>query len=110
LLSVSAINISKISLLEFYRYFVGKPHDAMEAIYARMQQLTKGLLEGFPLDQAPITLENVDDFYQHFDTNQFFLITEGMMHLTHKGQTLVSFDERNLVGITRALNLSGPTR
>jgi hypothetical protein len=110
LLSVSAINISKISLLEFYRYFVGKPHDAMEAIYARMQQLTKGLLEGFPLDQAPITLENVDDFYQHFDTNQFFLITEGMMHLTHKGQTLVSFDEGNLVGITRALNLSGPTR
>jgi hypothetical protein len=32
----------------------------MEDIYARMQQLTKGLLEGFPLDQDPLILENVD--------------------------------------------------
>jgi hypothetical protein len=67
-------------------------------------------LEGFSLDQAPITLENVDNFYQHFDTNPFFLITEGMRHLTHEGQTLVNFDEGNLVGITRAFNLFGPIR
>jgi CRP/FNR family cyclic AMP-dependent transcriptional regulator len=89
-------------------YLPGKPHEAMEAIYARMQQLTKGLLEGFPLDQDPLTLENVDDLYQHFDTNQLFLITDGMMHFTHEGQTFVSFDEGDLVGITRAFNLPGP--
>jgi hypothetical protein len=89
---------------------VGKPHDVMEAIYARMQQLTKDLLEGFALDQAPITLENVDDLYQHFNTKQFLLITESIMQLTHEGHTLVSFDEGDLVGITRAFNLSRPNR
>jgi CRP/FNR family cyclic AMP-dependent transcriptional regulator len=90
-------------------YLLGKPNQAMEAICAHMQQLTKGLLEGFPLDQAPLTLENVDDLYQHFDSNQIFLITDGMMHYTHEGQTLVSFDEGDLVGITRAFNLPSPT-
>jgi hypothetical protein len=89
---------------------VGKPHDSMEAIYARMQQLTKDLLEDFLLEQAPITLENVDDLYQHFDTNQFFLITKGIIHLTYEGQTLVSVDEGDRVGITRAFNPSGPIR
>lgn len=90
-------------------YLLGKPHEAMEAICAHMQQLTKGLLEGFPLDQDPLTLENIDDLYQHFDTNQMFLITDGMMHFTHEGQTLVSFDDGDLVGITRAFNLPSPT-
>jgi CRP/FNR family cyclic AMP-dependent transcriptional regulator len=32
-----------------------------------------------------------------------------MMHLTHEGQTLVSFDEGDLVGITNAFNLPSPT-
>jgi CRP-like cAMP-binding protein len=89
-------------------YLVGKPHEAVETIYARMQQLTKGLLEGFPLDQDPLTLENVDDLYQHFDSNQIFLITDGMMHYVHEGKTLVSFDEGDLVGLTRAFDLPGP--
>lgn len=90
-------------------YLLGKPHEAMEAICVHMQQLTKDLLEGFPLDQDPLTLENIDDLYQHFDSNQMFLITDGMMHFTHERQTLVSFDEGDLVGITRAFNLPSPT-
>jgi CRP-like cAMP-binding protein len=90
-------------------YLPGKPHEAMETLYARMQQLTKGLLEGFPLDQEPLSLENVDDLYQHFDSNQLFLITDGMIHLNHEGQNVVSFDEGDLVGLTRAFDLPSPT-
>jgi CRP/FNR family cyclic AMP-dependent transcriptional regulator len=89
-------------------YLTGKPHEAMEAICAYMQPLIKSLLDGFPLDQDPITLENVDDIYQHFDSNQIFLITDGMMHYTREGQTLVSFDEGDLVGITHTFNLPSP--
>jgi CRP/FNR family cyclic AMP-dependent transcriptional regulator len=90
-------------------YLPGKPHEAMETLYARMQQLTKGLLEGFPLDQEPLSLENVDDLYQHFDSSQLFLITDGMIHLNHEGQNVVSFDEGDLVGLTRAFDLPSPT-
>jgi CRP/FNR family cyclic AMP-dependent transcriptional regulator len=89
-------------------YLTGKPHEAMEAICAYMQPLIKNLLEGFPLDQDPLTLENVDDIYQHFDSNQIFFITDGVMHYSHEGQTLVSFDEGDLVGITHTFNLPGP--
>jgi signal-transduction protein with cAMP-binding, CBS, and nucleotidyltransferase domain len=81
----------------------------MEQLSARMQQLTKGLLEGFPLEQAPLPLEGIDDLYQHFDNNQIFLITDGMLHLTHDGQNLVSFDEGDLIGFTRAFDLPCPT-
>ena len=42
-------------------YLPGKPLEAMEPVYARMQQLLKGLFEGFPLDQGPIQHENIDD-------------------------------------------------
>jgi CRP-like cAMP-binding protein len=90
-------------------YLPGKPHEAMEAICARMQQLTKGLLEGFPLDQEPLSLENIEDLYEHFDTHQLFLITDGMMHFTHEGQTILSFDEGDLIGFSRAFDLPSPT-
>ncbi|CCK74375.1 MAG: cyclic nucleotide-binding domain-containing protein [Oleispira antarctica] len=90
-------------------YLPGKLHEAMDPIYARMQQLLKGLLEGFPLDQDPVPIENVDDLYQHFDNHQLFLITDGMMHFTHEGQTLISFDEGDLVGFSRAFDLPCPT-
>jgi CRP/FNR family cyclic AMP-dependent transcriptional regulator len=90
-------------------YLPGKSQADMEAICARMRQLTKSLLASYPLDQGPVTLENIDDLYQHFDTNQLFLITDGMMHVTHHGQTIVSFDEGDLVGFARAFNLPSPT-
>lgn len=90
-------------------YLPGKPHEAMDAIYARMQQLTKGLLDGFPLEHDPICLENIDDLSQHFDANQLFLITDGMVHFSYEGKNLVSFDEGDLVGFTRAFNLPCPT-
>lgn len=90
-------------------YLPGKPLDDIEQLNARMQQLTKGLLEGFPLEQDALPLEGIDDLYQHFDNNQLFLITDGMIHLTHDGQNLMSFDEGDLIGFTRAFDLSGPT-
>ncbi len=90
-------------------YLPGKPLDAIEQLSLRMQQLTKGLLEGFPLEQDALALEGIDDLYQHFDNNQLFLITDGMIHLTHDGQNLVSFDEGDLIGFTRAFDLPSPT-
>ena len=89
-------------------YLPGKPHEATEAFSARMQQLTKGLLDGFPMDQEPLSLEGIDDIYQHFDKNKIFLITDGMMHLSHEGQYLVSFDEGDLIGFAQAFDLPFP--
>ena len=48
-------------------YLSGKPHEDIEKLSARMQELTKGLLDGFPLDSEPLSLEGIDDIYQHFD-------------------------------------------
>ena len=90
-------------------YLPGKPHESMETICARMQQLAKGLLDGFPLDKEPLMLENVEDLYQHFDSNQLFLITDGMIHVTHDGNNILSFDEGDLVGFNRAFDLPCPT-
>jgi uncharacterized cupin superfamily protein len=90
-------------------YLPGKSLEATELLSARMQQLTKGLLEGFPLEQDSLPLEGIEDLYQHFDSNQVFLITDGMMHLNHDGQNIVSFDEGDLIGFTRAFDLPCPT-
>jgi len=89
-------------------YLPGKPHDGMDKLNTRMQQLTKGLLDGFPMEQEALSLEGVDDLYQHFDNNQIFLITDGMLHLTHDGQNIVSFDEGDLIGFNRAFDLPSP--
>jgi CRP/FNR family cyclic AMP-dependent transcriptional regulator len=89
-------------------YLPGKPHDAIEVLSARMQKLTKGLLDGFPMDQEPLSLEGIDDIYQHFDNDKVFLITDGMLNLSHDGQDIVSFDEGDLVGFTQAFGLPFP--
>ena len=52
-------------------YLSGKPHEDIEKLSARMQELTKGLLDGFPLDSEPLSLEGIDDIYQHFDWKGF---------------------------------------
>lgn len=90
-------------------YLPGKPHEATDLLSARMQQLTKGLLDGFPLEQESLSIEGIDDLYQHFDNTQIFLITDGILHLAHDGQNLVSFDEGDLIGFTRAFDLPFPT-
>jgi CRP/FNR family cyclic AMP-dependent transcriptional regulator len=89
-------------------YLPGKPHEDIETLSARMQQLTKGLLEGFPMDQEPLSLEGIDDIYQHFDKDKIFLITDGMLHLSHNGQNIVSFDEGDLIGFTQSFDLPFP--
>jgi uncharacterized cupin superfamily protein len=89
-------------------YLPGKPHDAIETLSARMQQLTKGLLDGFPMDQEPLSLEGIDDIYQHFDKDKIFLITDGMLHLSHNGENIVSFDEGDLIGFAPAFGLPFP--
>lgn len=89
-------------------YLPGKPHETTEALCARMQQLTKGLLDGFPLDQEPLSLEGIDDIYEHFNHSQIFLVTDGMLNLTHEGQNLVSFDEGDLIGFAQSLDFPFP--
>jgi len=90
-------------------YLTGKPTDTYEQLAARLAQLTNALLDGFPLDQETLTLEGVDDLYQHFDRNHIFLVVDGMIHLTNDGQNVVSFDEGDLVGFTRAFDFPCPT-
>jgi hypothetical protein len=90
-------------------YLPGSPLEAIEQLSTRMQQLTKGLLEGFPLEQAALPLEGIEDLYQHFDSDQLFLVTDGMIHLNHDGKNLISFDEGDLVGLYRAFDLPSPT-
>lgn len=89
-------------------YLQGKPHEATELLSARMQQLTKGLLDGFPLDQEPLSLEGIDDIYEHFNKNQIFLITDGMLNLSHDGQNIVSFDEGDLIGFAQSFDFPFP--
>jgi len=89
-------------------YLPGKPHEAIESLSARMQQLTKGLLDGFPMDQEPLPLEGIDDIYQHFDKDKIFLVTDGMLHLSHNGENIVSFDEGDLIGFAQSFDLPFP--
>ncbi|OUS35559.1 hypothetical protein A9R00_11960, partial [Oleispira antarctica] len=83
-------------------------HEAIESLSARMQQLTKGLLDGFPMDQEPLPLEGIDDIYQHFDKDKIFLVTDGMLHLSHNGENIVSFDEGDLIGFAQSFDLPFP--
>jgi len=89
-------------------YLPGKPHEAIESLSARMQQLTKGLLDGFSMDQEPLPLVGIDDIYQHFDKDKIFLVTDGMLHLSHNGENIVSFDEGDLIGFAQSFDLPFP--
>ena len=89
-------------------FLVGKPSDTIEQLINRISHLVRLLLEGFELSNTPITLEGVDDLYEHFDRDQFFLIQDGMLHLSKNGQNLVSFDEGDLIGIIHSFDLPLP--
>ena len=89
-------------------FLVGKPSDTIEQLINRISHLVRLLLEGFELSDTPITLESVDDLYEHFDRDQFFLIQDGMLHLSKSGQNLVGFDEGDLIGIVHSFDLPLP--
>lgn len=90
-------------------YIPGKSLESIEVLSARLQQLTTALLEDYSLEQETLTLENIDDLYQQFDGNQLFLIVDGMIHISHEDQNLISFDEGDIVGFNRAFELPSPT-
>lgn len=89
-------------------YLNAQPSESTDKFLARLQQLTKGLLEGFELGDS-ITLEGIDDLYDHFDKDQLFLIQDGMLHLTSNGQVLFSFDEGDLLGTLHSFDVPAPT-
>lgn len=89
-------------------YLKGKPTGEAETLTTRLQQLTAVLLEDFPLEQDSLTLEGIDDLYEQFDRNHIFLIVDGMVHLTHEGQTVVSFDDGDLIGFTPSFDFPCP--
>ena len=90
-------------------YLPGKPHEAMEQLCARMQQLTRVLLEDFPLPDTTLKLTDGVDVYQQFKPDQLFLITDGMLHLSHDDKNIISFDAGDLVGLTHAFDLPSPS-
>ena len=89
-------------------YLNGKPSETMDKLLVRLQQLAKGLLEGFELNTPPVSLEGVDDLYELFDKDQMFLVQDGMLHLSKNGQNLVSFDEGDLIGILHSFDMPVP--
>lgn len=89
-------------------YLNGSPSEQLEPLLQRLKHLTQTLLDGFPLNNTPITLEGVDDLYDLFDRNQLFLIQDGMLHLNHNGHILTSFDEGDLIGLIHAFNFPTP--
>lgn len=82
--------------------------EEIQQLIVRLQQYTQSLFEDFELPSNSITLEGVDSLYELFDRDKIFIIQDGMLHLDHHGQTLVSFDEGDLVGFTNAFGLPYP--
>lgn len=74
----------------------------------RLPQYLQAALEGFELPTNAVTLEGVNNLYDLFDRDKVFIIQDGMLHLDNYGQTLVSFDEGDLVGFTNAFGLPHP--
>lgn len=89
-------------------YLNGKSTETVDKLLPRLQQLTRGLLEGLELNTPPVTLEGVDDLYELFDSDQMFLIQDGMLHLWNNGQNMVSFDEGDLIGTLHSFNMPCP--
>lgn len=90
-------------------YLAGKTSEAVEQLLQRLRQLTNALLEGFDCEQEAITLEGVDDLYQHFDRDQLFIVRDGMLHFCKNGQNLASFDEGDIVGVAASFDMPAPT-
>lgn len=90
-------------------YIPGKSIESIEILRARLLQLTKILLEDFSVTEETLIIEGVDDLYQQFDANQLFLITDGMIHISHEGHELIGFDEGDIVGFNRAFDIPSPT-
>lgn len=86
----------------------GQSSIAMERLTARLQQLSSALLEGFELESETLTLEGIDDLYEHYDRDQLFLVQDGVLHWHHEGHNLVSFHEGSLVGLLHAFDFPSP--
>jgi len=89
-------------------YLAGKPSETTAILASRIQQLNKVLLDGFDLQDAPIQLESINNLYESFDRTQLFLVTDGMIHMTHEGHPMVGFEEGDLIGLLNAFDLPCP--
>lgn len=89
-------------------YLAGKASDTTAILASRVQQLNKVLLDGFDKQEEVIQLESVGNLYQSFDRTQLFLVTDGMIHLTHDNNVLASFEEGDLIGLLNGFDLPCP--
>lgn len=89
-------------------YLQDEGSEVVAQLSQRIQQLVQTLLEGFELPTESVHLEQVENLYDHFDTNQLFLINDGMLHMCHNHTQLASYDEGDLIGLICAFDLPCP--
>lgn len=80
-----------------------------EQLVQKLKQYSVALLKEFEVDSAPIILEGVDNLYDLYDQDRFFVVNEGVIHFSSNGQILCSFDEGDLVGVTNSFGMPFPT-
>lgn len=86
-----------------------KMSEQTEVLVQKLKQYSTALIKDFELTSAPIVLEGVDNLYDLYDSDRFFLVNDGMIHVSNNGQILCSFDEGDLVGITPSFGMPFPT-
>lgn len=79
-----------------------------EQLIQQTKQHIAALLQDFELKTVPLIFESLDDLDELFDADQIFLVNDGMIHVTSHDQILVSFDEGDIVGITRSFGVPFP--
>ena len=89
-------------------YLSGQPSPSTAELLSRMQYLTQQLLKDFDANEASVTLEGIDDLYDYFDRDKLFIVQDGMLHLSKNGQTLASFEEGDLVGVSHSFHMQVP--
>lgn len=81
----------------------------IEQLIQKLKQYSRALFEDYDLPASPIVLESVENLYEMFDRDRFFVVNEGMIHVTNNDQILCSFDEGDIVGITTTFGMPFPT-
>lgn len=84
------------------------PADGIEEITGRLQQLTRELLSGMEFTRPAVTYESLDDLHEHFDRDSVFLVLDGIIELNQNGETVISYEEGDLIGLTQAFHQQSP--
>ncbi|WP_373186700.1 cyclic nucleotide-binding domain-containing protein [Halopseudomonas sp.] len=85
-------------------YLIGDQPPYAEKLINALQLIPEQLLDGLPPCGEPISLDAVNDLYDHVGNNRIYLLQSGLLHAVIEDKPLFYIQEGDLIGLRQGLN------